>query len=35
MDEEFRVSRCKLLDLEWIGNEVLLYIAQGIRFNYL
>ena len=25
MDWEFRVSRCKLLHLEWIDNEVLLY----------
>ena len=25
MDEEFRVNRCKLLHLEWINNEVLLY----------
>ena len=24
-DEEFRVSRCKILHLEWISNEVLLY----------
>ena len=24
MDREFGVSRCKLLHLEWIGNEVLL-----------
>ena len=24
MDEELRVSRCKLLHLEWISNEVLL-----------
>ena len=25
MDWEFGVSRCKLLDLEWISNEILLY----------
>ena len=25
MDWESGVSRCKLLDLEWISNEVLLY----------
>lgn len=25
MDEEFGVGRCKLLCLEWISNEVLLY----------
>ena len=25
MDGEIRVSRCKLLHLEWISNEVLLY----------
>ena len=25
MDWEFEVSRCKLLHLEWISNEVLLY----------
>ena len=25
MDWEFRVSKCKLLPLEWISNEVLLY----------
>ena len=25
MDGEFVVSRCKLLHLEWINNEVLLY----------
>ena len=25
MDEEFGVGRCKLLHLEWISNEVLLY----------
>ena len=25
MDGEFGVGRCKLLHLEWIGNEVLLY----------
>ena len=25
MDWEFGVSRCKLLHLEWISNEILLY----------
>ena len=25
MDWEFGVSRCKLLPLEWISNEILLY----------
>ena len=25
MDGELRVGRCKLLHLEWISNEVLLY----------
>ena len=25
MDREFEVSRCKVLHLEWISNEVLLY----------
>ena len=25
MDGEFGVSRCKLLHLEWVRNEVLLY----------
>ena len=25
MDWEFAVSKCKLLHLDWIGNEVLLY----------
>ena len=25
MDEEFEVSRCKLLHLKWISNYVLLY----------
>ena len=24
MDQEFGVSRCKLLQLEWISNEVLM-----------
>ena len=27
MDREFRVGRCKLLHLEWISNEALLYIT--------
>lgn len=25
MDGEFRVGRCKLLHLEWIGDDILLY----------
>ena len=25
MDWEFRIGRCKLLNLEWLSNEVLLY----------
>jgi len=25
MDREFRVGRCKLLRVEWISNEVVLY----------
>ena len=25
MDWEFGVNRCKLVPLEWIGNEILLY----------
>ena len=25
MEREFRVSRCKLIHLEWMGSEVLLY----------
>ena len=25
MDWEFGISKCKLLNLEWMGNEVLLY----------
>ena len=29
MDREFRVSRCKLLHLEWISNEVLLYNTEN------
>ena len=27
MDWEFGVRRCKLLHLEWISNEILLYTA--------
>ena len=38
MDEEFGVSRCKLLDLEWRSNEVLLYSAgnynQSLEIDY-
>ena len=32
MDWEFGVSRCKLLLLEWISNEVLLHAIAG---NYI
>ena len=35
MDWEFGVSICKLLHLEWISNEVLLYVAQGTISNLL
>ena len=28
-DREFGVSRCKLLHLEWITNEVLLYSTEN------
>ena len=34
MDGEFGVGRCKLLHLEWIGNEVLLY-STGNYIQYL
>ena len=39
MDEDFGVSRCKVLHLEWIGNEVLLYSTgnyiqpHGIKYD--
>ena len=29
LDWEFGVSRCKLLHLEWMGNEVLLYSTEN------
>ena len=29
MDKEFGVSRCKLLHLEWVSNEVLLYSTEN------
>ena len=29
MDWEFEVSRCKLLHLEWISNETLLYSTRN------
>ena len=32
MDGEFGVNRCKLLHLEWISNEVLLY-STGIEHD--
>ena len=35
MDCEFGFSRHKLLHLEWISNEVLLYTAQGTICNLL
>ena len=38
MDWEFGVSRCKLLHLEWISNEVLLYSTgnyiQSLRIDH-
>ena len=34
MDWEFEISRCKLLYLEWISNEVLLY-STGIYIQSL
>ena len=34
MDEEFGVNRCKLLHLEWLSNEVLLY-STGNYIQYL
>ena len=34
MDGEFGVSICKLLHLEWISNEVLLY-SSGNYIQYL
>ena len=30
MDWEFGVNRCKLLPLEWISNEILLYSLETI-----
>ena len=30
VDREFRDSRCKLLHLEWISNEVLLYSCKEL-----
>ena len=35
MDWEFGVGRCKLLHMEWISNEILLYIAEGTISNHL
>ena len=29
MDWEFGVNRCKLLPLEWIGNEILLHTTEN------
>ena len=29
MDWEFGISRCKLLYLEWINNEILLYSTEN------
>ena len=34
MDGEFGVGICKPFHLEWIHNEVLLYIAQGTISNF-
>ena len=34
MDKESGVSRCKLLHLEWISNEVLVY-SKGYYIQYL
>ena len=34
MDWEFGISRCKLLDIEWINNKVLLY-STGNYIQYL
>jgi len=38
MDGEFGVSRCKLLHVEWISNEVLLYSTgnyiQSLEIDY-
>ena len=33
MDWEFGVSRCKLLHLEWISNEVLLYSTENYIYS--
>ena len=35
MDWKFRVSRCKVLLLEWISKEILVYIVQGTISNNL
>ena len=39
MDWEFGVNRCKLLHLEWIDNEVLLYSTENYiqfpRINHI
>ena len=35
MDEEFEVSRCKLLHLEWIHNEVLLHRTGNISSEHM
>ena len=35
MDWEFGISRCKLLHMEWVSNEIPLYIAQGTVSNHL
>ena len=34
MDWEFGVSRCKLLHLEWISNEVLLNYVQSLAMEH-
>lgn len=35
VDWEFRVSTCKVLDVEWMGNEVLLYGKGNYVHNLL
>ena len=33
MDWEFGVNRCKLLPLEWLSNEILLYITGNYTWS--
>ena len=35
IDWEFQVSRCQLLHLQWINNEILMYIAQETISSHL